>query len=351
MKYANVVGCGLMGGSIGLALRAQGWHVSGTDAAIEHAERAVDLGALDVVGLDPDADITFVAVPVRAVPDAVKEVLARTRGLVTDVGSVKASVVQAVSDDRFIGGHPMAGSEQEGVDGADASIFTGAVWVLTPTASTGDDAYSRLHAVVASLGADVVALPPERHDALVAVVSHVPHLTAATLMQLAGERPEENRALLRLAAGGFRDMTRVAAGHPGIWPDICVENREAILDAIDRLIGGLQRMRTVVAEGDRDRLLRVLEQARLARENLPGRGERSEEMSEVRIPVPDRPGVIAEVATLAAELDVNLFDVEVAHSTEGDRGVLIVVIAGADVARMHAGLVARGYRPAARPLS
>ncbi|MGI8663217.1 MAG: prephenate dehydrogenase/arogenate dehydrogenase family protein [Acidimicrobiales bacterium] len=349
-RRANIIGSGLMGGSIGLALRVQGWHVSGTDVEERRALRAVALGAFDTVGVDSEAEITFVAVPVRAVADAAKVALAQTTGLVTDVGSVKASVVAAVADDRFIGGHPMAGSEQEGVDGADATIFTGAVWVLTPTAATGDDAFTAVRAIVSSLGADVVALAPDRHDALVAVVSHVPHLTAATLMALAGERAEEHRAVLRLAAGGFRDMTRIAAGHPGIWPDICAENAPAILDTLDRLIAGLQGMRAVVAEEDRAGLLGLLEQAREARVNLPGRSQLPAELSEVRIPVPDRPGVIAEVATLATELDVNLFDVEVAHSAEGDSGVLIVVVASALVERLQAALVARGYRPSTRAL-
>jgi prephenate dehydrogenase len=169
-------------------------------------------------------------------------------------------------------------------------------------------------------------------------------------MRLADERADEHRALLRLAAGGFRDMTRIAAGHPGIWPDICAENAPAILETLDRLIVGLQDMRTVVADEDRAGLLAALEHAREARVNLPGRGELPAEMSEVRIPVPDRPGVIAEVATLAAELDVNLFDVEVAHSTEGDRGVLIVLVATALVERFSGGLLARGYRPSSRTL-
>src|SRR5690606_34165312 len=173
----------------------------------------------------------------------VKDALASTSGIVTDVGSVKAPIVRAVGDARFIGGHPMAGSEQEGIEGADPSMFEGAVWVLTPTHDTDDDALAMLAAVVSDLGADVVALPPDGHDALAAVVSHVPHLTAVTLMRLAAERAEEHVALLRLAAGGFRDMTRIASGHPAIWPDICAQNREAIVDTLDALIGGLQRIR------------------------------------------------------------------------------------------------------------
>jgi prephenate dehydrogenase len=302
------------------------------------------------VGTDPEADITFVATPVGAIVDGVRSPLGATRGLVTDVGSVKAPVVSAVAHPRFVGGHPMAGSEQEGVEGARADLFEGAVWVLTPVAATDDDAYTEVRSVVASLGADIVALPPAQHDGLVAVVSHVPHLTAATLMRLADERAEEHGALLRLAAGGFRDMTRIAAGHPGIWPDICGENREAIVEALDGLIGALGEMRDVVSGGDRDALLEVLTQARRARVNLPARGARPSELAEVRVPVPDRKGVIAEVSTLAAELDVNLFDLEIAHSAEGPQGVLILVVDGTRAERFSGGLTARGYRHSIVPL-
>ncbi|MEY2405191.1 MAG: prephenate dehydrogenase [Acidimicrobiaceae bacterium] len=348
---ANIIGTGLIGGSIGLGLRRLGWHVTGSDADGARAARALELGALDEVGIDPSASITFVAVPVRAIPEAVAEALAATQGVVTDVGSVKGTVVQTVTDPRFVGGHPMAGSEQEGVDGADGDLFEGAVWVLTPTAATDDAVFTTVRSVIASLGAEVVALPPDRHDALVAVVSHVPHLTAATLMHLADERAEEHKALLRLAAGGFRDMTRIAAGHPGIWPDICAENREAIVDMLDRLIAGLTEMRAVVDKADRGALLAVLERARSARVNLPGRVNRPDELCEVRIPVPDRPGVIAEVATLAAELGVNLFDVEMAHSSEGEQGVFIAIVEAVLAERFQGGLLARGYRPSLRPLS
>src|SRR5207248_1278733 len=197
---------------------------------------------------DPDAAITFVAVPVAAIAGESRAALANTTGVVTDVGSVKAPIVASVDDPRFVGGHPMAGSEQEGVDGADPELFTGATWVLTPTATTDPDAFLTVRNVVSGLGANVVAVEPDHHDELVALVSHVPHLTAATLMDLAADTSEEHATLLRLAAGGFRDMTRIAAGHPGIWPDICAENRDAVVATLDRLLGALAAMRTTVAE-------------------------------------------------------------------------------------------------------
>ncbi|MGH9119849.1 MAG: prephenate dehydrogenase/arogenate dehydrogenase family protein [Acidimicrobiales bacterium] len=344
-RRANLVGTGLIGGSVGLALRAQGWHVTGTDADDERPARALTAGALDAVGLDPDADLTVVATPVGIIPEAALAALATTRAPVTDVGSVKAPVVDAIADPRFVGGHPMAGSEQEGLEGARADLFEGATWVLTPTPTTDPGAYSVVHAVVASLGAEVVALPPERHDALVAVVSHVPHLTAAALVRLAAEGPDDQHAMLRLAAGGFRDMTRVAAGHPGIWPDICGENRGAIVPVLDRLVATITELREVVAADDRAGLLALLEQARQSRRSLPGRVARPSDLAEVRVPVPDRVGVLAEVTTLATDLGVNIYDLEIAHSGEGAKGVLLLLVESELADRLYGGLVARGYRP------
>jgi prephenate dehydrogenase len=349
-RRAAVVGTGLIGGSIGLALRRRGWHVTGDDRDPARAARALELGALDAVGTDPAAEVTFLATPVQAVADAARAALVASGGVVTDVGSVKASIMESVADPRFVGGHPMAGSEQEGVDGADPDLFVGAVWVLTPTPVTDDAAYALVRSVVKDLGADVVALAPEHHDALVAVVSHVPHLTAASLMHLADERATEHRALLRLAAGGFRDMTRIAAGHPGIWPDICAENRDAIVEVLDGLVAALQSVRDVVATDDRAALLGVLERARTARANLPSRVASAGDLCEVRVPVLDRAGVLAEVTTLAGALDVNIADLEIAHSSEGDQGVLILLVDAVAAERLRAGLVEHGYRPAVLPL-
>ena len=339
-----LIGTGLIGGSIGLALRALGWHVTGRDLDPARAQRALELGAHDSVGEDPEAEITFVATPVAAITVEAQRALAGG-GIVTDVGSTKAAIVASVDHPRDIGGHPMAGSEQEGVDGADPALFEGSTWVLTPTQDTDPHAYGRLQSVLSSIGADVVAVGAGRHDDLVAMVSHVPHLTAVTLMGLAADRAEEHATLLRLAAGGFRDMTRIAAGHPGIWPDICAENRDAIVATLDRLVDALADIRQVVAGGDRARLLSMLERARAARVNLPSRVPKPEDVVEVRVPVPDRPGVLAEVTTLAGELDVNIYDLEIAHSAEGDRGVLLLVVAAEHADLVRGGLLARGYRP------
>ena len=349
-RRANVLGLGLIGGSICVALRDRRWVISGDDNDQGRVAEALSRGIISTAGLDTAAEITFVAVPVMAVVDQVRRALVETSGVVTDVGSVKAAVCGAIGDARFIGGHPMAGSELEGLDGADPDLFAGAVWVLTPTSGTSDAAFSTVAAIVNDLGAEVVGLDPARHDELVAVVSHVPHLTAATLMGVAGSRATEHAALLRLAAGGFRDMTRIASGHPAIWLDICNENREAIVATLTMLIDGLSSMKSIVAEGDRAQLLARLTTAREARSNLPSRIKMPSELSEVRIPIPDRPGAAAEVFTLAAEIGVNIANFEVVHSVEGDRGVAVVLVDSANAELFRGGLLARGFRPAIQRL-
>ncbi len=352
-RRALVVGVGLIGGSIGAALRRRGWHVLGRDLDRAGLEQALALGVIDEVApLDGpvDVELTFVATPVGAIAEEVRRALADTPGLVTDAGSVKAPLVELMADPRFVGGHPMAGSEQEGVAGARAELFEGRTWVLTPVPGTDDDALAEVRSVVAGFGAEVVSLPPERHDSMVAVVSHVPHLTAASLMGLADERSAEHRGLLRLAAGGFRDMTRIAAGHPGIWPDICAENRTAIVGELDRLLATLGEVRELVAEGDRDGLVAVLERARSARLALPARFARPEDLAEIRVPLRDQTGALAAILLLAAELDVSIADIEIAHSVEGDEGVLILLVEAGLGERLRQGLAERGHKPVLRPL-
>jgi prephenate dehydrogenase len=348
---ANVIGLGLIGGSIALALKEAGWRVTGDDVVPGRSQEAIARGCVDAAGLDPTAAVTFVAVPVLAVADQVKRALAETAGVVTDVGGVKGAIAEAVDDPRFVGGHPMAGSELDGLDGADGAMFSGATWVLTPVAGTDDVTFASVASVVAQLGAEVVAMTPQHHDEMVAVVSHVPHLTAASLMGVAADRAEEHAALLRLAAGGFRDMTRVASGHPDIWLDVCAENRPAILSALDALMERLAEMREIVRTDARDDLHARLLRAREARTNLPVHATHPQELAEMRIPIPDRTGAAAEIFTLAAQLGVNIASFEVVHLAESNVGVAVVLV-DAELADLYrGGLIARGFRPAVTRLS
>lgn len=350
-KFAGVIGLGLIGGSVAYSLHELGYIVGGLDDDPEVVERAVAQGIIDSAGLPPEATLTVVATPVDAIPDGVRRALAETSGWVTDTGSVKGSIAAAVSDERFVPSHPMAGSEQSGLAGARADLFRGAAWVITPTNETSDAAFAGMHELVVALGADPLTLAPDAHDRMVATVSHVPHLAAAALMNVASRRSDEHLAMLRLAAGGFRDMTRIAAGSPDIWPPICLQNGEAITDALDEVIASLLGLKTAVETGDAESIRASLTSARSARVNLPASVPLPPGLSEVRVRIKDQRGELAAITGLAAELDVNIYDLEIAHSAEGPTGVIVLLVDSEVVDVLRGGLLARGYRPSVRPLS
>ena len=350
-RVANVVGLGLVGGSLALALRDHGFEVAGSDSDHSRENDALERGIVDAVGVRRDASISFVCTPAARIAEVAGDLLRETTGLVTDVGSVKNRVVESITDPRFVGGHPMAGSELDGLDGADGGLFAGALWVLTPTTDTADHTFTEVAALVKQLGAEVMTMSAERHDDLVALVSHAPHLLAASLMSLADSRSGDDSNVLRLAAGGFRDMTRIAAGNPRIWLDICRLNRIAIVEVLGELIERLGALSSVVSGEDTAALQATLEGARRARLNLPARLSADQPLHEVRIPIPDRPGSAAEVFALAGELGVNIHDFEVVHSTEGDRGVVVLLVASSHAELFRGGLLARGFKPGLHPLA
>lgn len=343
---AHIVGLGLIGGSIAMALRRSGWVVTGQDLDPFVTEMAIKQSVIS--GSEPDnPQIVFIATPSQYVASIAQSFLVANSDpelIVTDVAGVKESIVEAVNDARFVGGHPMAGSEMKGLEGSRQDLFDSATWVLTPTDQTPADTYARLHAVVASMGAAPLALPAQVHDRLVAMASHVPHLVAGALMNEASHMAESDGALLRLAAGGFRDMTRISAGEPEIWPNVLFDNQAAVVDGLDRVIGRLQRIRQVISHHDRESLLTELSKAAVARRDLPGRASIAHDLVIVRIPIDDRPGMLASITTLASNQNVNIFDIEIVHGVEGQSGLLELSIERDDAVRLSASLVDAGFK-------
>ena len=352
-----LLGTGLIGGSLGLALRRipSVEEIVVFDASADVATKAVERGAGDRAAAEPadavrDADFIFVATPVGRIPEVVAAAIPglKSGAVLTDVGSTKSRVVLevealALEGATFIGGHPMAGTEEEGIGAADGNLFDGCWWILTPTERVDAGAYRALHSLLTALGARVMALEPAQHDDLLAVVSHLPHLTAATLMNLAAERGKEHAGLLSLAAGGFRDVTRVAASNPDIWLDICEENASAISGVLREFARRLDDLGALVEGKQRDELRERFLAARASRRELPGR-RAGGELVEVLIPVPDRPGVLSEVTTTVGELGVNIEDLQITHAEEGGRGTLRLLISGtSDAHRVQEALSAKGY--------
>jgi prephenate dehydrogenase len=328
-RHAHVVGLGLIGASVALALRSTGWSVTGVDSDPATVASAIDGGVIDGTELSPDVDLVVVATPAGVVARLAREALTQVSSpkvIVTDVAGVKGSIVAQISDERFLGGHPMAGSELRGLSGARAELFQGTTWVLTPTDETSPATYSTLHGILREIGANVVAISADDHDRLVAIASHVPHLLAGSLMNEASQVAEQDAVLLQLAAGGFRDMTRIAAGDPGIWPDILFENRDAVVQSLDALEGRLQTLREALLDGDRDVILESLLSAASARRQLPGRALSTEDLAYLRVKVSDEPGVLALVTRSASDLAVNIYDIEIAHGIEGIGGTLLLAV-------------------------
>ncbi|HEX9713273.1 MAG TPA: prephenate dehydrogenase/arogenate dehydrogenase family protein [Actinomycetota bacterium] len=353
----TIIGSGLVGGSIGLSLKqtSVAEHIIAYDQDPSVATRAVERGAADAASASleeaaSDRDVIFIATPVGVISRVARDLVPYLSGgtLLTDVGSTKSRVVVEIEETlpegvTFIGGHPMAGSEDEGIDAARPDLFKGAWWILTPTARSDADAYGRLNALVTTLGARVMALEPAEHDRLMAMISHLPQLTASALMNLVAEQGKDHGGLLALAAGGFRDVTRIAASNPEIWVDICRENGPAIVEALERMASELLHLRDLVEQDDLEALRHALGAARAARRSLPER-EVTGALHDVRFPVPDRPGVLAEVTTVIGNLGVNIEDLRITHTVEGGRGTLHLSIVGEEGAsRVVHALAARGY--------
>lgn len=356
MERVAILGTGLIGASIGLGLRASGdgVEVVGYDPDPAAAEGALGAGAVAGVERDPaeaaaDADLVVLAGPVDATAGLVAALEGRVRegAIVTDVGSAKAAAVAAgerAFGGSFVGGHPMAGSERHGVDAAVADLFQDAWWILTPTRTTAPEAYATVADLVGRLGAKPVAVSPSRHDSLVARLSHVPQLTASALVDLAAGAGDRE-ALLGLAAGGFRDVTRIAASNPDLWVTILRSNKPSILEALETLNRKLMSVAGSIERDDWDEVREWLAGARNNRLELFARPDLSGEPAGLSLAVTDRPGVLAEVTTAAGRLGANIEDLRIVHSTEGGHGRLELVVTGeAPADRLAEALARMGYR-------
>lgn len=270
-----IVGPGLIGASFGLAIKKAGLarEVIGVARSVETQNGALQIGACDFATSDlieaaTGADFVFLAPPVgqmRSICAQIAPVVA-SGALVTDAGSTKAQIVaecEPLFENRahFIGGHPMAGSEKVGPLAAKDNLFKGATWILTIGSHTSGDALEDLCDLVETIGAKFLVLYPDEHDELLAITSHLPHITAAALTQVFGIARTKNEVASQLVAGGWRDGTRVAAGSAEMWRDICLSNRDAILDALDDLSLELNRFRAALGEKNGDSLLDWLQSA------------------------------------------------------------------------------------------
>jgi prephenate dehydrogenase len=335
MARAAVLGTGLIGASIGIGLRGLGWTVVGWDPDDGALMTALTMGALDEAAgeaeVSADADLIVLAGP----PAAIEEELAKldTAALVTDVAGVKAPMVAAGSHlKRYVGGHPLAGRETSGPSSASGSLFRGATWVLT---TDGAEAAStaELSDLVSSLGAIPIHLTAAQHDEAVAAISHLPQVVASALVN----RVAREQGALDLAAGGFRDLTRIALSSPTWWPDVLVENRVPLAAMLRGLSGDLLSWAELVEDRKHSHIAAALLSARAARSSL------SAPVTAIGVVLEDRPGEIARVGHALEVSGVDLRDLQLRHATHGGGGVLTLSVRAAEAELLASTLVAEGF--------
>ncbi|MBV9213179.1 MAG: prephenate dehydrogenase/arogenate dehydrogenase family protein [Actinobacteria bacterium] len=341
-----VLGVGLIGGSIGLAAREAGHEVSGWDIEEDTLAAAAERGAIDraadsVADAVSDAEVCFVCAPVGALAELVAAALAAapSGAAVTDVGSTKRAVVEGVDDERFIGGHPIAGSEASGISHARPDLFREATWYLTPTARSSGVLYDRLHSVLVSFGAHPTAIEAEEHDRMVAVTSHLPHVLANVLVLTAAERAELDRAGPRIGPS-LRDATRVAGANPAIWPDIFASNRETLAGEIAEVIRALEEVGSLLERrGSADAIESWHRRAADVRRRLLDPSMAGGPVHELRVWVPNRPGIVAQVALALGRGGVNIADMALAPAPDFQSGSITLWIAGDEPAERAAALI------------
>lgn len=275
-----IVGVGLIGGSLGMAAKKRKLvrRVIGIGRSEQRLMRAKILGAIDDYSLDfengaSEADLVVICTPVRMIAPMLEQMSKGLKqgAIVTDVGSTKRETIEQASAVMpegyyFIGGHPMAGSEQAGVDAAFPDLFIGATYVLTPTADTDVIALGKMTEFAESIGAKVEIMTPEQHDVSAAIISHLPHALAGALLQLAEEAQRDSGKTFRLAAGSFRDLTRISDSLPEIWRDISITNADSIVTSIEELESHLNEFKKALQDRDEEAIMRFFETAKQIRQ-------------------------------------------------------------------------------------
>lgn len=335
MRSVAILGTGLIGTSIGLALRARGWHVVGWDPDQSIGERALERGGFDELvatrqtACQGPLDLVVFAGP----PAAAVEFVANSEvpWLTIDTAGAKATITGASKLARFVGTHPMAGREVSGPEAATESLFNGATWVITTDGASESD-ITFVEAMVAAMGARPMRMTAAEHDSAVAAISHLPQILAASLVGLAAD----DVTAMSLAAGSFRDLTRVAASDSKLWLEVLTANRVDVLNAVTKLQERLGILAALLAEDDVATLAVHLDEARDTRRSLAARA------TAVRIALADRPGELAKVGVALSAANADVRDIQLRHAPYGGGGVLTISVRPGDAATLTDAILAAG---------
>lgn len=352
IENVSVIGLGLIGGSLALAIKEtdKNINVTGFDVIADAMSIAKYRNIIDSIASNyseavKNAELVIIATPISNILEVVKEIreYLKKGAIITDVGSAKENLVKEIQellpeDIVFIGGHPMTGSENEGVLSARPDLFKNAFYILTPTENTKSESLVLLHSILAKIGAKVISLSPGEHDEIVSLISHLPHVLSTNLVDLIDTEQDKIKNLFKLCAGGFRDMTRIAASNPRMWLDITFENKNQIINAINKYIHNLERFKEALEKDDAEYIKAHYNEAKEARLNLPKYVEKDiSNLYELMISIPDKKGVLSEITVAISSGSINIEDISIFHSTEYvGGGILKILVQG-----VNAGEIAR----------
>jgi prephenate dehydrogenase len=329
----GIIGLGLIGGSIAKALKgkedideivALSRSREPIDAAL--SEGVIQRGTTDDYSIFSGCDVVYICTPVGQLLTHIKKTAEYCKGIITDAGSTKGGIRESASGAgiRFIGGHPMAGSERSGYFSSSPTLYENAVYVLCPQKDSSSEDVELLKKIAMFMGAIPVVMDAKEHDLITATVSHVPHIEAGALCLLAEKAGE---AAKRLAAGGFRDMTRIASGSPEMWTDIALDSSVSISSALGSHIKSLQEIKDAVCNKDEAFLKEFFSNAKKYRDSLPVKGKGAVQgMPQLLLEVPDKPGVLRDVTAILGNADINIKDLSIQNIREYEGGTLRITV-------------------------
>jgi prephenate dehydrogenase len=346
IKNIAVIGLGLIGGSLALSLKnvdkefvITGYDINSESISIAKYRNIIDIIAGGYREAVSDADLVIIATPISKIVEVAEKIkdYLKDGAVITDVGSAKEKIVKKVCDIfpenvYFIGGHPMSGSENEGILSATPDLFRNAFYILTPTESTISEALVTLHTLFTKIGAKVISIDPGEHDENVALISHLPHILSTNLVDMIDDKQKNMKNLFKLCAGGFRDMTRIAAANTKMWLDISFENKDKLIKSINDYIDYLEKFRSDIQNDNFESIKKHYTKAREARINLGKYIEKDiSNLYELRIAIKDRRGVLSEITRAISSYGINIEDISIFHSTEfSGGGILKVLVEGKD---------------------
>ncbi|MDV2683476.1 prephenate dehydrogenase [Alkalihalophilus sp. As8PL] len=336
-RTAFIIGLGLIGGSIALAIRKEhdvhiiGFDIHSDQLKMAHSLRVIDESVSSIKEGVARADLIIFATPVSRTTELLKDLVdydIKPGAIITDVGSTKRKIYQQAEcliekGITFIGGHPMAGSHKSGVEAARAHLFENAYYILTPSEDADARAIIQLQNWLKGTKATFIEMTADQHDHLAGAISHFPHIVAASLVHQVANLEEKDPLVSRLAAGGFRDITRIASASPVMWRDILLQNKDSLLRLLESWMHEMKNVKTLIEEENETDIYTYFEEAKAFRDGLPVKKKGAiPSFYDLYVDVPDHPGVISDVTSILAQHKISITNIRILETREDIMGVL-----------------------------